>query len=77
MLKIIVSCKSFQRHIQKDRAEVARGYFQRTPNKYRANIQTRLLTPWEMPNLVWISASREMESPEQLISEQICIMQKV
>lgn len=63
VLKIIFSCKSFQHHIQKDRAEVARGYFQRTSNKHRTKIQTRLLTPWEMPNPSWISASREMGSP--------------
>lgn len=71
MLKTILSRKSFQHHIQKDRAEVARGYFQRTPNKYRNKIQTWLLTAWEMPTPSWISASRESERPPSLISEQI------
>lgn len=46
VLKIVFCDRSsFQPHTRKDRAEVARGCFQRTPNKYRAKIQTRLLTP--------------------------------
>lgn len=76
MLKIIFSCGSVQHHIQKDRAEVARGYFQRTPNKCRTQIQTWLLTPWEMPNPSWIAASGEMESPRELISEPVCVTQE-
>lgn len=48
VLKIVFCDRSsFQPHTRKDRAEVARGSFQRTPNKYGAKIQTRLLTPGE------------------------------